>query len=243
MYPALGDRVSAIISAPAPVLIAMSGQVMGTWCSCSNSLRRRISRVSIIDATRDRDSPMLPNTDRSMPIPVSRPADIRAPQHAADQPGHAAAREHVDRQAHNEQPEQASHHRKSPLPVRRAILTRWLRGRGRGLAVGRLRGLSLGFCHARIVRPARGDGSDTVALMLADEETQSDMLLHSAMQEIRTMFAHIQEDMHALADQQARVDKLLTEFDPITGLYASRISAYTPARHARKQRKGAPANG
>jgi hypothetical protein len=79
--------------------------------------------------------------------------------------------------------------------------------------------------------------------MLADEETQSDMLLHSAMQEIRTMFAHIQEDMHALADQQDRVDKLLTEFDPIIRLYASPVSAYTAARHARKQRKGAPANG
>jgi hypothetical protein len=79
--------------------------------------------------------------------------------------------------------------------------------------------------------------------MPEQEETQSDMLLHSAMQEIRTMFAHIQEDMHALADQQDRVDKLLTEFDPIIRLYASPVSAYTAARHARKQRKGAPANG
>jgi hypothetical protein len=79
--------------------------------------------------------------------------------------------------------------------------------------------------------------------MPEQEETQSDMLLHSAMQEIRTMFAHIQEDMHALADQHDRVDKLLTEFDPIIRLYASPVSAYTAARHARKQRKGAPANG
>jgi hypothetical protein len=75
------------------------------------------------------------------------------------------------------------------------------------------------------------------------EETQSDQQLRSAMQEIRTMFAHIQEDMHALADRQDRVDRLLTEFEPIIRLYASPVSAYTAARHARKQRKGAPANG
>jgi hypothetical protein len=79
--------------------------------------------------------------------------------------------------------------------------------------------------------------------MLADEETQSDYQLRCALQEIKTMFAHIQEDMHAQARRQDRVDKLLTEFEPIIRLYASPVSAYTASRRARKTHKEPPPNG
>jgi len=78
--------------------------------------------------------------------------------------------------------------------------------------------------------------------MLADEETQSDYQLRCALQEIKTMFAHIQEDMHALAERQGRVDRLLTEFEPIIRLYASPVSAYTASRRARKLNREVPAS-
>jgi len=66
--------------------------------------------------------------------------------------------------------------------------------------------------------------------------------LRCALQEIKTMFAHIQEDMHALAERQGRVDRLLTEFEPIIRLYASPVSAYTASRRARKLNREVPAS-
>jgi hypothetical protein len=76
--------------------------------------------------------------------------------------------------------------------------------------------------------------------MPEQEETQSDQQL---LYEIKRMLTHLTTDIHALAERQGRFDRLLTEFEPIIRLYTSPVSAYTAARHARKQRKGAPANG
>jgi hypothetical protein len=79
--------------------------------------------------------------------------------------------------------------------------------------------------------------------MPAPDETQSYQLLLNEIRNLRGMLEHVMTDVHALAERQDRVDRLLTEFEPIIRLYASPVSAYTAARHARKQRKGAPANG
>jgi hypothetical protein len=76
--------------------------------------------------------------------------------------------------------------------------------------------------------------------MPEQEKTQSDQQL---LYEIKRMLDHLTTDIHALAERQGRVDRLLTEFEPIIRLYASPVSAYTAARHARKARRETPANG
>jgi len=47
---------------------------------------------------------------------------------------------------------------------------------------------------------------------------------------------HLTADVHALAERLNRMDRLVTEFEPIIRLYASPVSAYTAARQARKRR-------
>jgi hypothetical protein len=71
-------------------------------------------------------------------------------------------------------------------------------------------------------------------------ETQSD---HQLLCDINRKLEHLTVDMHALAQRQDRVDKLLTEFEPIIRLYASPVSAYTATRRARKLNREATANG
>jgi hypothetical protein len=68
--------------------------------------------------------------------------------------------------------------------------------------------------------------------------------------DINRKLEHITTDLHQLtgwaagmSDRQNRVDKLLTEFEPIIRLYASPVSAYTATRRARKQQKEATAHG
>ena len=72
--------------------------------------------------------------------------------------------------------------------------------------------------------------------MPENEKTLSDnQLLHV----IAGQLEHLTADIHALAERLDRMDRLVTEFEPIIRLYASPVSAYTASRQARKeQRRG-----
>jgi hypothetical protein len=76
--------------------------------------------------------------------------------------------------------------------------------------------------------------------MPEEAKTHSD---HQLLCDINRKLEHLTVDMHALAQRQDRVDRLLTEFEPIIRLYASPVSAYTATRRARKLNKEATANG
>lgn len=79
--------------------------------------------------------------------------------------------------------------------------------------------------------------------MPEEAKTQSYYQLHCEVMNLRGMLEHIMTDMHALAERQGRVDRLLTEFEPIIRLYASPVSAYTASRRARKLNREVTASG